>query len=390
MILFRYLGRQVLQVMLAVSLILLVAALSSRFIQYLGQAVAGELASDVLLLLILYRLPDFLLVITPLALFLGILLAYGRMYAENEMIVLLGSGIEPRRLLALTSGVGAGALLAVALLSLWLAPWGVRNTELLKQSQERLTEVDLIVAGQFQHFGGGGRITHAERVSRDGERRRLENVFVATAARQTADGWVAAPGILLAESAGPRIDPDTGARFMRLDTVLQYEGVPGSREFTVGRFREQFIRLPDPVPIEQTLLDEAKALPTGELLRAVGAGSLSATGSSSAAGAGLQAELQWRLSMPLLVPVIILIAVPLSRVAPRQGRYSKLVPAGLLYAVYFVLLQVSRDLLSEGALHPALGLWWVHLLFIVLGIALHRHPTLGDHLALGDRPGGKG
>ena len=72
--------------MTAVTLILLVVGLTSRFIQYLGQAVAGELASDVLLLLMFYRLPDFFLVIVPLAFFLGILLVYGRMYAENEMV----------------------------------------------------------------------------------------------------------------------------------------------------------------------------------------------------------------------------------------------------------------------------------------------------------------
>ncbi|GIT22351.1 MAG: hypothetical protein CM1200mP40_20330 [Gammaproteobacteria bacterium] len=53
--------------MTAVTLILLVVGLTSRFIQYLGQAVAGELGSDVLLLLMFYRLPDFFLVIVPLA-----------------------------------------------------------------------------------------------------------------------------------------------------------------------------------------------------------------------------------------------------------------------------------------------------------------------------------
>ena len=92
LIIFRYLSKQILQVMSAVTVILLIVGITSRFLQYLGQAVAGELSSDVLMLLMFYRLPDFLLVILPLAFFLGVLLAYGRMYAENEMVVLLGSG----------------------------------------------------------------------------------------------------------------------------------------------------------------------------------------------------------------------------------------------------------------------------------------------------------
>ena len=93
--------------MAAVALIVLVVALTSRFIQYLGQAVSGDLASDVLLLLILYRLPEFLLVILPLALFLGILLTYGRMYAESEMVILASSGLSQFRLLLMTFGSSA-------------------------------------------------------------------------------------------------------------------------------------------------------------------------------------------------------------------------------------------------------------------------------------------
>ena len=160
MIVFRYLSRQLLQAMAAVTLVLLVVALTGRFIQYLGQAVAGELATDALFLLIIFRLPDFLLVIVPLAFFLSILLVYGRMYAENEMVVLIASGFSERKLVRMSLGFAALVMFLVGSLSLVLAPWGVRKTEELLQAQKNLTEVDLIVAGQFQSFGGGARVTH--------------------------------------------------------------------------------------------------------------------------------------------------------------------------------------------------------------------------------------
>ena len=86
----------------AVSLILLSVGLISRFIQYLGQAVSGDIASDVLFLLMFYRLPDFFLVIVPLAFLLSILLVYGRMSEDNEIVILMNSGISQRRLLGLT------------------------------------------------------------------------------------------------------------------------------------------------------------------------------------------------------------------------------------------------------------------------------------------------
>ncbi|NKB32287.1 MAG: LPS export ABC transporter permease LptF [Pseudomonadales bacterium] len=374
MIIFRYLSKQILQVMTAVTLILLVVGLTSRFIQYLGQAVAGELASDVLLLLMFYRLPDFFLVIVPLAFFLGILLAYGRMYAENEMVVLLGSGFSQRRLLALTSLTSIAVIVLMAAISLSIAPWGVRNTEQLKQNQEQLTEIDLIVAGQFQSFSGGGRVTYAERANTLPELgRQLSNVFVALTTESDAEnssaleGSTTTPRILLAETARPTVDAETGARFMRLENVYQYDGAPGQGDFTVAQFDAQSILLPEPTEFEESL--EEESLGTMELI-----------GSNSPEH---QAEFQWRLSIILLIPIITLIAVPMSQVDPRQGRYSKLVSAALIYATYFLLLQFTRDLVAEGELNAIIGLWWVHALFIAIGVVLFRYPELGRYLSLG-------
>jgi lipopolysaccharide export system permease protein len=365
LIIFRYLSKQIMQVMAAVTLILLVVTLTSRFIQYLGDAVAGRLASDVLLLLMFYRLPDFLLVIIPLALFLAILLAYGRMYAENEMVILFGAGFSERRLLLFTLGSSTAVLVLIAVLSLLVTPWGIRHTEQLKQNQEQLTEIDLIVAGQFQTFSEGDRVTYAERISRDSDsRRRLENVFVASSAQTDGEQTLR---ITIAESARPEIDAATGARFMRLENVMQYDGVPGQAEFTVGQFDVQSILLPEATEFDLVL--EEKTLPTLALI--------------GATDPQQQAELQWRLSMLLLIPVITLIAVPLSRVDPRQGRYGKLFPATVLYAVYFLLLQYAKDLLAEGDISSVIGMWWVHLLFCGIAFAVYRLPALGNRLARG-------
>lgn len=356
MIIFRYLSRQLVQAMSAVTLVLLVVALTGRFVQYLGQAVAGELATDALFLLILFRLPDFLLVILPLAFFLAILLVYGRMYAENEMVVLIASGFSERGLLRATLGFASGVVVLMALIALVLAPLGIRKTEELLQAQRALTEVDLIVAGQFQSFGGGARVTHAERVEDDARGQRvLEAVFVAT-------GEGDSPSILIAESATPEVQGD-GSRFMRLQSVVQYEGTPGRGDYTISRSRVQALRLPD--ARERELILEEETLPTRALM-----------GSDEPARI---AELQWRIATLVLLPVLTLIAVPLSRVAPRQGRFSRLVPAALLYATYFVLLQYCRDAVANGELAPSIGLWWVHLVFLGIALAANgvRLPSFG-------------
>jgi lipopolysaccharide export system permease protein len=83
-----------------------------------------------------------------------------------------------------------------------------------------------------------------------------------------------------------------------------------------------------------------------------------------------RAELQWRLSLPLLVFIVTLMAVPLSRVNPRQGRFLKLLPAILLYMAYLTILIAARGALDKGKIPHALGLWWVHGLFLFIGLGL--------------------
>jgi lipopolysaccharide export system permease protein len=72
----------------------------------------------------------------------------------------------------------------------------------------------------------------------------------------------------------------------------------------------------------------------------------------------------------LLVFVVTLLAVPLSRVNPRQGRFLKLLPAILLYMAYLAVLIAARGALDKEKLPAALGLWWVHGLFALIGLLL--------------------
>jgi lipopolysaccharide export system permease protein len=83
----------------------------------------------VLFLIMGFRLPGFLQLILPLGLFLGILLAYGRLYLESEMTVLSATGMSQQRLLGMTMAPAALVALLVAWLSLSLAPLGVAQVQ---------------------------------------------------------------------------------------------------------------------------------------------------------------------------------------------------------------------------------------------------------------------
>ena len=345
MIVFRYLSREVLLTLSAVSAVLLVIIMSGRFIMYLAQAAQGLLDPGVLLLIISFRIPGFLQLILPLGLFLGILLAYGRLYLESEMTVLSATGMSPQRLFAYSL---APALLVAALtawLSLSLAPAGVAKVaEILKQ-QDSMTEFDTLVAGRFQSIKGGNRVTYTEKLSED--RTELSGVFISEK-RLGKTGEDRGIAVLVAESGRQQIQPD-GSRYLILNNGFRYDGSPGQADYRAIRYDTYGVLLPKPSVDGE--ISEREAIPTRELL--------------TSDNLRHQAELQWRLSIPLLVFVVTLLAVPLSRVNPRQGRFLKLLPAILLYMSYLALLIAARGKLDKGEF--VYGLWLVHGLFVLVG-----------------------
>lgn len=337
MIITRYLTRQVLQNTAALTFILLVVVVLGRMLGYLAEASRGELDPGVLALLMSYRVPNFLQLILPLALLLGILLAYGRMYAESEMTVLAACGIGQGQLLRITLVPALGVTLVVAVLALWLTPRGLVSTATLIEAQENLSEFDVMVPGLFQNISRGARTTYAETIEGDV----MRNVFM-----HQAEG----NRVIYAESATP-IEDANGRRFILFRNGSFTEGQPGSAEFELSTFAELGVTLPPRDLSFADLVLEEEALATGALL--------------GARAPAQVAELQWRISLIVLIPILAVLAVPLSRVSPREGRFARIVPALLLYLIYFALLLAARDRLGDGELAPALGLWWIHALFAV-------------------------
>ena len=355
MIVFRYLSREVLVTLSAVSAVLLVIIMSGRFIKYLAQAAQGVLDPGVLFLIMGYRIPGFLQLILPLGLFLGFLLAYGRLYLDSEMTVLSATGVSQQRLTVYSMAPALVVALLVAWLSMGLAPQGVASVARILNEQDALTELDTLVPGRFQSLKDGSRVTYTEGLSDD--RGQLAGVFISEKRmqRQVEGEKPKQSGItvLVAEKGRQVIQAD-GSRYLILENGYRYDGNPGQADYRATQYETHGVLLPKPSVSAE--IGEREAVPTRELI-----------GSDEPR---YQAELQWRLSIPLLVFIVTLLAVPLARVNPRQGRFLKLLPAILLYMAYLALLIGARGQLDKGKIPMELGLWWVHALFLLIGAVL--------------------
>jgi len=351
LIVFRYLSREVLLTLSAVSAVLLVIIMSGRFIKYLAQAASGALDPSSLFLIMGFRLPGFLQLILPLGLFLGILLAYGRLYLDSEMTVLSATGMSQQRLLRITLFPATLVALLVAWLSLSLAPQGANQFQMLINQQDALTEFDTLVPGRFQALRDGTRVTYTEQLSDD--RVDLSGVFITQKNLSSDSKKDRGISVLVAEKGRQEINPD-GNRYLILENGYRYDGKPGQADYRAIKYDTYGVLLPKPEVSEE--VTDRDAMPTANLL---GNDDIRA-----------RTELQWRLSLPLLVFIVTLMAVPLARVNPRQGRFLKLLPAILLYMAYLTILISARGALEKGKIPPLLGLWWVHGIFLAIGLGL--------------------
>lgn len=338
--------------MLAVTFVLLVIVISGRLVGYLGSAAAGNLPASLVFTVILYRLPGFLELIMPLAFFISVLLALGRLYVDSEMVVISACGIGPARLLGIIMVPALVTAAIVATMSLLVSPYTTLRVQTLLHDARNTTGLELLSPGRFRiiNQGQGARVTYVDRMdSNSGE---MTGVFAADRL-DGADGTMRQV-LIIAEHGHLDVDQDTGERFLVLQNGTRYLGQPGELQYQVMDFARlgQRVEQPQSTPLYR----KQDMLTTSELLESDRADS--------------RATLQWRVSLALLVIVSTLMAVALARTDHRRGRYGKLFPAFLLFMVYLVALNSAREAVNKQRLSPDLGLWWIHVLFLLIGVAL--------------------
>ncbi|NNG12604.1 MAG: LPS export ABC transporter permease LptF [Halobacteria archaeon] len=347
-ILDRYLLWEVLRGWLAITLILWLILASNRLVRYLAQAAAGELPGDVIFILLSVKTAWFLVYVMPFSLALGVVMALGRMYRDNEMTVMSACAVGPWRIYKPLLGMGFVIALLLVWLALYISPGiAAYGARLEKQAQEE-ADVSVLGAGRFNEIRGGELTFYAERLS--GDRKNMQNLFVYVQG-DTRRGT--APQVMVAESAYRMMD-ETGEEFIVFVDGHRYEGQAGDAEYRIMQFERQGVRIE--LPGKTEAVAKLEAVPTAQLL-------------SSNERRDI-VELQWRLSVPVSVMVLVLLSVPLSRISPRKGRFSGLAIAFLVFVVYYNLLGTAKVWVEQGVIPTSIGLWWVHLLPASLAFAL--------------------
>ncbi|MBI1424414.1 MAG: LPS export ABC transporter permease LptF [Gammaproteobacteria bacterium] len=346
----RYLIKEVLITLLGVAMVLFMIFLSGQLVTLYSMAASGNLeVKDILTTLGLQSIANLPFVL-PLSFYIAILLAFSRLYRDNEMVVLSACGVSQWQVLRAVMGMAIAFALIMAFLSLYLVPWSESKTEIIyKQAKQRST-LESLSAGRFKELTKGEGVVYVQEYNPNDLR--MKKIFMQHRVRHNDS---IDDSIITAATGYRTFDKQTGDQFLVLENGFRYEALGKTKQTAIVQFEKHGVRVDEDINKPKVELQQ-HAMPTMELL---------------ARGTGPDhAELQWRISTALLMIVLAMLGIPLSRSSPRQGRYSKLALALLIYIIYTNLLNVSRAWLNRETISIWVGMWWVHLLGVLLALAM--------------------
>jgi len=338
--------KEMLVTWIAVTLVLLVIMIGNVLARGLSKVTDGAISADVLLVLVAVQSISLLVTLIPLGLYLGILLAHGRFYRDNEMTVMQATGSGWTDLLRPTALVGLLGVVLIATLTIFASPWAARYEQLIKKDFQEKSAISLITPGKFIESSDGSTVLFVKDISND--KSQFNDVFMYRQQEKTP------PVIDTARIASYQVDSENGNEYLIFSDGQTSIGQPGDAEYTVTEFKRQGVLRPKTELGEPRLQRRSKSLK--QLLASDDLVDL--------------AEVQWRISIPLAALLLALLAVPLSYTSPREGRFGKIAIAILIYIPYANLLVLARKWIANGTISPWVGLWPVHIAVLVLVVYL--------------------
>jgi len=338
----KYIAKELLTACLSVIFVLLVIVLSTELVHLLSWVSQGIIPIGALLSYLFNSFFEFTVVLIPLSLLMGILLAFGRLYRDSEMAAIMSAGIGPLQWYRPLMLIAIPTTLLLFLLTMYVMPLIAQQRALITAEIQSRAEVDTLLLGQFNHIGNNG-VLFLE--SEDQKKHQIDNVFFQQHRDETDH-------VDLAASTSSYYDEE-GQRYMMMHDGTHYAGNPGEADFRIVKYKDYGIRI-QKRQVKAQVSEASKSM--SELL----VSTIPAD----------QAELQWRLTLPIATIIVAFMALPLSQTDPRSGRYSKLALALILYLVYSNLLSIGKTWIVQEKVPVWFGTWWVHAIAIIVTLLL--------------------
>jgi lipopolysaccharide export system permease protein len=368
-ILSRYVVKEILSHLFGVLSVVLGIFLIRRIGVLVDDTAGASVSTGTILHLLGLRTLMALPSLLPVVLYLSVLLGLSRLYRDHEMTALIACGVAPGRVRAAVAAFGVTTAAVVGVLSFYVRPWAAMDFETLRHRAVAAVEMGSMSPGRFYEVDSDQEQVMFAEAQSSADRRVMEGLFV----QQRDKGQLS---IFLSDSAVEHRDEESGYRLLRLGDGRRYDLDFDGGDHAITRFHEFVIRTPLGDVPKNDLQEETR--PTSSLLASI--------------DPEHRAEVHWRLAMPLSTLLLVAVAVPLSRVDPRQGKYAKILVAIMIYLAYRQLLGMTKNWVAGEVIEPLAGFLGVHALCLATAIALFAReagwrPLRAVSLRAGRTPG---
>ena len=315
--------------------------------------------------MILYLMPSFLVFTIPMAFLLAVLLAFGRLSADNEITVMKAGGISLMQLMPPVVLCGLSAALLTLAASTVGVPWG--NSAFKSLSFDVMKQnVAATIREKVFWDDIPGIVMYTEHY--DEERHALKGVIIHDGRDQKRPLTIFAADGVIGGAAGQQ-----DIRLVLNNGSIHVAGT--ADEYRLIHFGEYVMTIGGG--------GQGSGLGRNELDMSVAELGQQINNSATTKALRLKtlSELHSRFAFPFASLVFAVVAVPLGMQNRRSGKSAGFATSIGVLLAYYILQSLLRTLAEKGTLPPALALWLPNMIFLGLGWYLLRMASLERELS---------
>ena len=350
----KYIMRNLVAYFCVITFIIGLVVFGNQFVLTVQESIDRGIPFQELMPLISFNMIRDVPVILVLSIFLAVIITISQLYKNSEAIVMNSIGLGDKAFLSVIKPLAIILFLFVLFLTAYAVPWAKQQKSAAEEETKNASEFSFITEGKFESFKKGDIVFYAsESTSIDaGGVQNMEEIFIHASENGN-------PVIVLASDAKKYIDPKSKSIYLRLRDGVRYQGLPSSENINILNFDSYDLEIVSgEVQKSIATFTEIEEKTTLDLLKQGGLLAI--------------AELQWRLSLPLSILILVVFAVYLGKTSPRGGKGINILIGIFVFMLYNNGLLVAKSSIENGLLSPIIGMWGIHLIAILFLMLLYQ------------------
>ena len=350
----KYIMRNLVAYFCVITFIIGLVVFGNQFVLTVQESIDRGIPFQELMPLISFNMIRDVPVILVLSIFLAVIITISQLYKNSEAIVMNSIGFGDKAFLSVIKPLAIILFLFVLFLTAYAVPWAKQQKSVAEEETKNASEFSFITEGRFESFKKGDIVFYASEstsIDVDGVQN-MEEIFIYASENGN-------PVIVLASDATKYIDPKSKSIYLRLRDGVRYQGLPSSENINILNFDSYDLEIVSgEVQKSIATFTEIEEKTTLDLLKQGGLLAI--------------AELQWRLSLPLSILILVVFAVYLGKTSPRGGKGINILIGIFVFMLYNNGLLVAKSSIENGLLSPIIGMWGIHLIAILFLMLLYQ------------------